>query len=63
MFESFTEEEVKTLILLLIFKVERMKQIIEAKKKNIWNEIGLEMGKTGKGCQKVAKELKLECPF
>jgi hypothetical protein len=40
-----------------------LKQVIEVKKKNIWNEIGVEMGKTGKGCQKAAKELNLETNF
>jgi hypothetical protein len=40
-----------------------LKHVVEAKKKKIWNEIGIEMGKTGKGCQKAAKELKLETNF
>jgi hypothetical protein len=41
-----------------------LRELFEAKKKNFWNEVGAQMGKTGRACQKAAKEeLKIESSF
>jgi hypothetical protein len=39
----------------------RLGELVEKYRKRFWNDIGNEMGKSGKSCEKVAKEdLKLQ---
>jgi hypothetical protein len=39
--------------------MEKMKKLIWDYRKKFWDDIGAQMGKTGVGCQRAAKEVRL----
>jgi hypothetical protein len=44
---------------LTAFQMEKMKQLIFEHRKKFWADIAAEMGKTGAGCERAAKEAKI----